>query len=67
MKNIISTFIREEDGAALVEYGIALLVVILVGTAALIGVAGDTSTLFTRADTATSAAAAAQPAAVVSP
>ena len=61
MKNIISNFIREEDGAALVEYGIALLVVILVGTTALVGVASDTSTLFGRADTATSAAAIAQP------
>ena len=53
MKNIISNFIREEDGAALVEYGIALLVVILVGTAALVNVAEDTGTLFTRAGTAT--------------
>ena len=53
MKNIISTFIREEDGAALVEYGLALLVVIMVGTAALIAVAQDTSTLFGRADIAT--------------
>ena len=56
MKNIISTFIREEDGAALVEYGLALLVVILVGTATLGALAGDTSTLFTRGEAATSAA-----------
>ena len=55
MKNIISNFIREEDGAALVEYGIALLVVILVGTTALIAVATDTGTLFTGASTATNA------------
>ena len=55
MKNIISNFIREEDGAALVEYGIALLVVILVGTTALISVAQDTGTLFTGAETATGA------------
>ena len=39
MKNMLKTFLREEDGAALVEYGLALLVVILVGTAALTGVA----------------------------
>lgn len=61
MKNIISTFIREEDGAALVEYGIALLVVILVGTAALIGLAQDTTTLFTRAEVATTTASTATP------
>ena len=56
MKNIIVNFIREEDGAALVEYGLALLVVILVGTAALQTLAGDTSSLFTKAATATTAA-----------
>ena len=61
MKNIISNFIREEDGAALVEYGIALLVVILVGTVALIGLAQDTTVLFTRAELATTAASTAQP------
>ena len=55
MKNIISNFIREEDGAALVEYGIALLVVILVGTTALIAVAEDTGGLFTAAEGATGA------------
>lgn len=56
MKNIIKAFIREEDGAALVEYGIALLVVILVGTGALTVMAGDTSDLFTRAAEATTEA-----------
>ena len=61
MKNIISTFIREEDGAALVEYGLALLVVILVGTATLGVLAGDTSTLFTGASKATTAAVALTP------
>ena len=58
MKNIISTFIREEDGAALVEYGLALLVVILVGTVALQAVATDTGALFTGASVATAASAA---------
>ncbi len=57
MKNLIQTFLRDEDGAALVEYGLALLVVILVGTGALITLAGDTSTLFTGAAVATTAAA----------
>ena len=56
MKNIISTFIREEDGAALVEYGLALLVVILVGTATLGVLANDTSALFGGAATATTSA-----------
>ena len=56
MKNIIVNFIREEDGAALVEYGLALLVVILVGTVALTTLATDTETLFGGAATATTAA-----------
>jgi Flp pilus assembly pilin Flp len=56
MKNLIKTFLRDEDGAALVEYGIALLVVILVGTGALVTMSEDTALLFTRADTATGAA-----------
>ncbi len=53
MKNILKTFLREEDGAALVEYGIALLVVILVGTGALTVMAGDTAALFQGAADAT--------------
>jgi Flp pilus assembly pilin Flp len=44
MKNILKTFLRDEDGAALVEYGLALLVVILVGTTHFDGnLPGDTS------------------------
>ena len=58
MKNIISNFIREEDGAALVEYGLALLVVILVGVGALQLVAEDTTALFEGAGAATGAAVA---------
>jgi len=61
MKNLIKTFLRDEDGAALVEYGLALLVVILVGIGALIGLSQDTGTLFTRADVATNAAVVATP------
>ena len=61
MKNIILNFVREEDGAALVEYGLALLVVILVGVGALNTLAGDTKTLFGGAATATTAAAALVP------
>ena len=59
MKALLSKFRRDEDGAALVEYGIALLVVILVGTAALLGLAGDTEILFTDACTATGSVVAA--------
>ena len=55
MKNIILNFIREEDGAALVEYGIALLVVILVGTTALLTLAKDTGDLVGGAAVATTA------------
>lgn len=61
MKTLLKSFLRDEDGAALVEYGIALLVVILVGTGALIGLAGDTSALFTDAATAADCAANATP------
>jgi Flp pilus assembly pilin Flp len=55
-KNLISKFRRDEDGAALVEYGIALLVVILVGGGALLTLAGDTETLFQGAADASTAA-----------
>jgi len=53
MKTLLSKFVRDEDGAALVEYGIALLVVILVGTGALIALSQRTDALFTGACTAT--------------
>ena len=58
MKTLLKKFVRCESGAALVEYGIALLVVILVGTGALIGLASDTEALFGEANTASSAALA---------
>lgn len=56
MKKMLNAFWKDESGAALVEYGVALLVVILVGTTALIGLADDTTLLFERAETATGAA-----------
>ena len=52
MKNLITTFICDEDGATLVEYGVALLVVIIVGSAALITLARSTAANFTAANTA---------------
>lgn len=33
--NAIKNLLRDEDGATLVEYGVALLVVIIIGTGAL--------------------------------
>jgi Flp pilus assembly pilin Flp len=53
MKTMLKTFWKDEDGAALVEYGVALLVVILVGTVALVTVANNTGAQFTDAATAT--------------
>jgi Flp pilus assembly pilin Flp len=52
MKALLSKFRRDEDGAALVEYGIALLVVILAGTGALVGLADNTEQLFSEGCTA---------------
>jgi Flp pilus assembly pilin Flp len=56
MKAIFKKFVRNESGAALVEYGVALLVVIMVGTVALITIAQNTTTLFERGQTATGGA-----------
>jgi Flp pilus assembly pilin Flp len=53
MKALLSKFRRDEDGAALVEYGIALLVVILVGRGAAHAVASETPEQFNDAATAT--------------
>jgi pilus assembly protein Flp/PilA len=53
MKALLSKFVRDEDGAALVEYGVALLVVILVGTAALVTLSTDVGNQFSDACTAT--------------
>lgn len=55
MNTFLTKFVRDEDGAALVEYGVALLVVILVGTTALVTVSQDTGAQFTDAATATQA------------
>jgi len=61
-KTLLSKFRREEDGAALVEYGVALLVVILVGTTALVTLANNTGTLFQGAADASDAVVGAIPA-----
>jgi Flp pilus assembly pilin Flp len=56
MKTLLKKFLRNDSGAALVEYGIALLVVILVGTGALIGLSDNTTALFDDACGATTIA-----------
>jgi pilus assembly protein Flp/PilA len=56
MKTLLKKFLRNDSGAALVEYGVALLVVILVGAGALLFMAQNTNTLFTGAQTSTAAA-----------
>lgn len=56
MKTLLKKFARSESGAALVEYGIALLVVILVGAGALLVLAENTETLFGEARDASQAA-----------
>ncbi len=43
---------RDEKGATLVEYGIALFVAIVVGGTILVGLANTTSSNFNRANTA---------------
>ena len=52
MKTLLKKFARDESGAALVEYGIALLVVILVGTGGLLALSNGTQTQFNDAGTA---------------
>ena len=46
MTKMLKTFWRDESGAALVEYGVALLVAILVGTGGLIALANNTDANF---------------------
>ncbi|WP_206615408.1 Flp family type IVb pilin [Solirhodobacter olei] len=48
----LSRFRKDEKGTTLVEYGIALLVAIIVGGGGLITLANTTNTNFTSANTA---------------
>ncbi len=52
MKALLSKFVRDEDGATLVEYGVALLVVIIVGGGFLSTLADTTNANFEDANTA---------------
>ncbi len=52
MMNMLSRFKRDEDGATLVEYGIALTIAIGVGVTALTTLSTDVSGQFTSASAA---------------
>lgn len=58
-QTFFSKFRRDEDGATLVEYGIALTLAILVGGGALAALSGDVSASMSAASTALPAKAAA--------
>ena len=42
MRNLFKNFRKSEDGAHLVEYGVALIIAIIVGGTVLVNLAGDT-------------------------
>jgi Flp pilus assembly pilin Flp len=52
MTALFKNFARSDSGATLVEYGVALLVVIVVGTGSLVALANRTSTTINAATTA---------------
>lgn len=43
---LIDRLNRDERGATIVEYGVALLIIVTVGTGALVTLAGDVNTQF---------------------
>lgn len=49
--NMLSRFQKDEDGATLVEYGIALTLAITLGTGAFLTLAGDVDAEFASAST----------------
>lgn len=50
MRSLFDEFLRREFGATLVEYGVALLVAIIIGATALVNLGGQTSDNFTTAE-----------------
>lgn len=44
LKSFVSRFRRDEEGVTLVEYGVALTIAVVIGTALLTGLAGDINT-----------------------
>ena len=51
MKNLMIRFARDEKGVTLVEYGIALILAVLVGGAALTALGGEVNTQLGEAQT----------------
>ena len=52
LKTALASFRRSDDGATLVEYGIALTLAITLGTGALVALSGNVSTSMTDAGAA---------------
>lgn len=51
MPHSLQKFFRDEDGATLIEYGVALLVAIIVGGTGLVRLGGETAdTMYTACD-----------------
>ena len=50
--NLVSRFRQNDEGVTLVEYGIAIVLAVMVGTGALITLAGSVSTNMGQATTA---------------
>ena len=51
MRDLFKKFRKEESGATLVEYGVALILAVIVGGAALTTLAGDVSAQMGEAET----------------
>ena len=56
IKNLVKRLARDERGATLVEYGVAVVLAVVVGTGALIALAGEVNNNMTAADNAMSPA-----------
>ena len=58
MKLSLSAFVRDEGGAALVEYAVILGIILAVSVATLTAIGGDVSTIFSKLLTFMDSAAA---------
>ncbi len=52
LKSLVARFAKDERGATLVEYGIAVVLAVIVGTGGLITLANQVDTNMTEADNA---------------
>ena len=52
LKNLVSRFARDERGATLVEYGVAVVLAVIVGTGGLIALSAQVNSNMADADTA---------------